>query len=98
MYIVDGVAYAGQQQKPVKVICVQPLGDYKLRLRFNTGDCGIFDASPLLEKEAFYPLKDKATFSQVFIDFGVLCWLNGEIDISPEFVLQNTILDSLARA
>lgn len=31
-------------------------------------------------------LKDKAAFGRVYIDFGVLTWADGEIDIAPEYV------------
>ena len=37
MYIIDGIAYAGEKTKPIKVSGVRPLDDFKLWLRFNTG-------------------------------------------------------------
>ena len=90
MYVVNGIAYAGEREKPVTVICARPLDGYQLQLRFSDGRSGIFDAAELLNQPAFVPLKDKAAFDRVYIDFGVLTWADGEIDIAPEYVYAHT--------
>lgn len=59
MYICDGIAYAGEKIPEVKVCGVRPLADYKLWLRFSTGETKIFDFKTLLDQPAFLPLKDK---------------------------------------
>ena len=43
MYIVDGIAYAGDRKPVIRISGVRPLEDYKLWLRFNTGETKIFD-------------------------------------------------------
>ena len=91
MYIVDGVAYAGEKAPAIKVSGVRPLDGHKLWLRFSTGDAKVFDFSPLLSKPAFAPLADKTVFQNVYIDYGVTVWNNGEIDIAPTFLYENSV-------
>lgn len=88
MYIRNGIAYAGEEKPPLKVSGVRPLDDYKLWLRFNNGEIKIFDFKPELDFPAFSPLKDKALFNSVYIDYGVTVWNDGDIDIAPEHLYQ----------
>ena len=48
MYVIDGIAYAGEQPKPVRVKAVRPLELYKVFITFTDGQQKIFDFSPLL--------------------------------------------------
>jgi hypothetical protein len=89
MFIKDGIAYAGETEKPITVISARAIEDYKLWLRFSTGETKIFDFLPLLNNKIFLPLMDKALFNDVYIDYGVTVWKNGEIDIAPEYLYQN---------
>ena len=91
MYIVDGIAHAGEQQKAIKVCGIRPLDNYTLWLRFNTGEVKQFDFTSLLEKAAYKPLKDVDLFKCVYIDYGVPVWNDGDIDISPEFLYENSV-------
>ena len=84
MYIVDGIAYAGEQKPPIKISGVRPLPDHRLWVRFNTGEAKVFDFTPLLSAPAFAPLQDEELFRQVYIDYGVTVWCDGDIDIAPE--------------
>jgi len=84
MYIVKGIAYAGEPTPELKVSGVRPLPEYKLWVRFNTGETRIFDVAPLLDKPAFAPLRDLEVFAGVYIDYGVTVWKDGKIDIAPE--------------
>ena len=84
MYIIDGIAYAGEQTPALKVSGVRPLRDHRLWVRFNTGEVKVFDFSPLLDTVAFAPLEDESVFRSVYIDYGIPMWNNGEIDIAPE--------------
>ncbi len=90
MYIKDGIAYAGEAKKPVKVFGVRPCDDYVLWLRFSTGEAKVFDFKPLLDDVAFQPLLDKDVFNSVYIDYGVTVWNDGDIDISPEYLYNNS--------
>ena len=88
MYIVDGIAYAGDQKPEIKVCGIRPLEGHKLWLRFNTGEAKIFDFMPLLEYEAFKPLADVKEFMGVYIDYGIPVWKDGEIDIDPQYLYE----------
>ena len=91
MYIVDGIAYAGDRRASVKVQGVRPLDGYRLWLRFSTGEAKVFDFTPLLSDPAFLPLRDPELFRGVYIDYGATVWNDGEIDIAPEYLYQNAI-------
>jgi len=91
MYIKDGVAYAGEPAPMLKVYGVRPMENYKLWLRFSTGETKIFDCTELLSMPAFAPLKDTAVFNGVYIDFGVPVWNDGDIDIAPEMLYEKGV-------
>ena len=89
MYIVDGIAYAGEQEPAIRVSGVRPLTEHRLWLRFSTGEAKVFDFTPLLSEPAFVPLRNEAVFQSVYIDYGVTVWNNGEIDIDPNYLYAN---------
>jgi hypothetical protein len=91
MYIVEGIAYAGERAPTVKVCGVRPLENHRLWLRFNTGEARIFDFTALLDQPAFTALNDPNVFNGVYIDYGVTVWENGDIDIAPEFLYENSV-------
>lgn len=86
MYVVDGIAYAGEQAPTIKVCGVRPMEDHRLWVRFNTGEAKVFDFGPLLREPAFSPLSDPKVFAGVYIDYGVTVWLEGEVDIAPQYL------------
>lgn len=92
MYIVNGIAYAGEPQLELKVCGVRPLEDFLLWVRFNTGETKVFDFKPLLKEKAFLPIANKETFSMVYIDYGVPVWNDGEIDIAPEKLYEEGVV------
>ena len=51
---------------------------------FSTGEARLLDAYDLIRMEAFGPLSDEEVFKGFSIKSGVLCWLDGAIDIAPE--------------
>ncbi len=91
MYIVNGIAYAGEKSPEIKIVGVRPLDNYKLWVRFNTGETKTFDFNPLLNKTAYKPLADTNKFKECYIDYGVVVWNNGDIDISPEYLYENGV-------
>jgi len=91
MYVVDGIAYAGEREKPLSVVAVRPLDGYKLWVHFSTGVYKVFDFEPLLDSGAFNVLKDKNIFNGVYVDGGVPCWDNGQIDIAPEYIYEKGV-------
>lgn len=95
MHIVNGIAYAGDPTPVMKVSGVRPLEGHRLWVRFNTGEVRIVDFKPLLEEPAFTALRDEKTFREVYIDYGVAVWLDGEIDIAPEALYEQGVATEL---
>lgn len=91
MYIIDGIAYAGEQKPAIKVVGVRPLQSFCLWVRFNTSEVKVFDFKPLLNTPAFKPLSDEDIFKTVYIDYGVTVWNDGEIDIAPETLYKDGV-------
>ena len=84
MYIVNDVVYAGAPDAGLKVQAARVTAPHMLLVTFNTGEERVFDAVPLLDLEAFKPLRDEAVFEDFSISHGVLTWLDESIDIAPE--------------
>ncbi len=93
MYIVDGIAYAGDRKPVLRVTGVRPLNDFRLWTRFNNGEARVFDFKPLLKMPGYAPLSNIDTFKGVYIDYGVPVWNNGDIDIAPEYLYENGVSD-----
>lgn len=66
-----------------KVMQVNALDDFRLKMKFNTGETRIFDARPYPQKGVFQKLQDKNLFSQAYIALDTVCWPGG-LDIAPE--------------
>jgi hypothetical protein len=90
MYIIDGIAYAGEPVKDIEVSKAAALDNLMLLVTFNTGEKRLFDASVLLQYPAFKPLENDEVFKSVNTEHGVLTWLDGDIDIAPETLYKNS--------
>lgn len=90
MYIIDGIAYAGEPTKPVRVKSIRPLDDYKLLILFTDGERRIFDFKPLLDMPCYQPLKDAELFRRVYIECGTAAW-SEDIDIAPETLYADSV-------
>ena len=67
-----------------RVVRVEPLPNYRLRVEFDDGVEGTIDLSGELVGEVFEPLRDEALFRQVMVDeYGAVCWPNGA-DLAPD--------------
>ena len=91
MYIKDGIAYAGEISPRIEVCGIRALDNYILWMRFNNGEINTFDFQPLLHEPAFIPLSDIDTFKDVYLDYGIPTWLEGDIDLSPDYLYENSI-------
>ncbi|MDD2717223.1 MAG: DUF2442 domain-containing protein [Candidatus Wallbacteria bacterium] len=69
---------------------VKALPDYKLQLTFDSGEQGIYDVRPLLEKGHFKELRDIALFNSVRISFDTVVWSNG-VDLCPEMLYEDSM-------
>ena len=60
---------------------VHSLGDYRLELVFENGECRIFDAKPYLHRGIFTRLQNRAVFQSARVVAGSVEWA-GELDLS----------------
>ena len=90
MYIIDGIAYAGELTGTIEIEKVDALDDMILLLTFSTGEKRLYDATALLEYPAFKPLENEEVFKSAKVEYGVVVWLDGAIDVAPETLYKNS--------
>jgi len=90
MYIINGIAYAGELINGIEIIKVTALDDMILLLTFNTGEKRLYDATELLKYPAFKPLENDEAFKSAKVEYGTVVWLDGNIDIAPETLYENS--------
>lgn len=90
MIIRDGMCYPDEPQPMLRIVAADRLGDYRLMVTFNDGEKRIFDGHSLLNGPVFAPLADEKVFNDYALDYETLTWLNGEVDIAPEFVYEHS--------
>jgi Protein of unknown function (DUF2442) len=74
-----------------KIINVEPLENYKLKLKFTDNSIREFDMNPYLTYPAFEDLKEDALFKKASIFLGSVKW-NDEIDMSPDTLFMDSNL------
>lgn len=84
MYIENGIAYAGTPTKEIRIRAVKALDDMMMILTFTSGERRLYDATQLLAYPAFQPLRDETVFKSAAVEYGMVVWNDGEIDIAPE--------------
>ena len=89
LYIKNGICYSGSIQEDIRVTEAKPLRGGIILVTFSTGEKRLFDTTRLTGP-AFAPLADEEVFSHPAIFHGVITWKNGEIDIAPETVYQES--------
>lgn len=71
------------------VTAAQKLDGYKLELTFNDNKKVIVDCTPIISKyKIFEPLREKSVFDNFNLDGWTVTWLNGKIDIAPEYLYE----------
>jgi hypothetical protein len=81
----DELEIGSEGAEMVSVVAVEPLEDYKLRIKLSDGRTGIFDVLPYLNKGVFRELKDQNYFRRVYVDCDTVVWPH-EQDIAPETI------------
>jgi hypothetical protein len=68
-----------------RVVDVEALGDFRLRLTFSDGFVRELDFDGVLVDGVFGPLSDREYFARAFVDevAGTIAWPNG-IDLDPD--------------
>lgn len=59
MYVVDGIAYAGEPVAGIEVASARYVGNSILLVIFSTGEVHLFDVTCLLHMPVFKPLEDE---------------------------------------
>ena len=90
MFIVDGIAYAGEPTPVMGVKAARVVADRVLLVTFSTGEERLFDATVLLDKPVYAPLSDPQVFADFAVDHEILTWENGDIDVATEFVYDHS--------
>ena len=86
MYEKDGIVYAGENNKVFSIVAVRNLGNYNLLILFTNHKERIVDCKKLLQFEIFEELKDINVFNSYKLDGTTLTWLDGKLDIAPEYL------------
>ena len=86
MYEINGIVYADNPAPLITVKYARPLDNYRLLVRFSTGEEKRIDISDLLDEQVFKPLQDLNIFRSVYVDYGTVVWCDGAIDIAPEYL------------
>ena len=74
------------------VTSAKSLNGYRLALTFNDGSQRVFDFEPLIEQyPVFSSLRDKSIFDHFDLDGWTVTWMNGDIDIAPEYLYENSV-------
>ena len=99
MYEIDGICYAGTQDCEIRIADAQPLQGGMLLVEFASGEKRLFDTTAI-EGAAFAPLREGTAQESVRVGHGFVSWLDGTIDISPEYVYEHsfkydTIIDGV---
>lgn len=84
MYIKDSIAYASSIDKNIKVLRFRIIDHLYLLIYFSNKETRVYDASSLLNYPAFKPLADRDFFRKAYLENGTIVWDNGNIDIAPE--------------
>ena len=73
-----------------RVIDVEYLHDYVMKLEFNNGETRLVDFDPLLHGKFYDELRDKRKFVQFGLTSWTLEWYNG-VDFAPEFLYEHSV-------
>lgn len=71
----------------LRILDVDYMGEYKLRIKFSDGVTKMVDLKPYLTGEVFGELLDKSKFIQYGLTCVTIEWANGA-DLAPEFLYE----------
>lgn len=71
----------------LRILDVDYMGEYKLRIKFSDGVTKLVDLKPYLTGEVFGELLDKSKFIQYGLTRVTIEWANGA-DLAPEFLYE----------
>ncbi len=89
MFEFNGIVYANEFKKSIKVVDAKVTDYLMMLLTFSTGEKRVFDAS-ILSGSAFEPLKDESIFQNFKIVHGAVTWMDEDIDCAPEYMYEHS--------
>ena len=90
MYELDGICYAGTPSDSPRIADAVPLAGGMLLVSFTSGERRLFDTTRV-PGTAFAPLRDGSAQATVRVEHGFVSWLDGEIDLAPEYVYDHSV-------
>ncbi len=72
----------------IRIIDVDYIKDYTMKLTFSNGDVRVVDFLPLLTGKLHEPLKDLDNFIQFGLNHWTLEWYNGA-DFAPDYLYEH---------
>ncbi len=66
------------------------VGNSIFLVTFSMGEVRLFDVTRLLHMPVFKPLEDETVVQDYKVEFGVLMWCDGEVDIEPEALYERS--------
>ena len=72
----------------------EPCGGYNVKVRFDTGETGVFNCEYLTADPYWSGLKNEALFKTARAEYGTIVW-DGNIDVAPESVWERSRIESI---
>ena len=73
-----------------RVVDVEALPDYRLKLVFRSGECGIFDCKPYRKYACLSGIWADDVFPRVVADHGTVMWPDGS-DLCPDEIYEHAV-------
>lgn len=89
----DGICYAGVPSSTPRIVKAAPLVGGMLLVSFASAERRLFDTTQITGP-AFSPLRDGSAQATVRVEHGFVSWLDGEIDLAPEYVYEHSVVYS----
>lgn len=89
MYEINGIVYANEFSKSLKITDTRVTDRLMMLLTFSTGEKRVFDAT-VLNGPAFRPLANDTVFKNFKIVHGALTWMDEETDCAPEYMYEHS--------
>ena len=74
----------------MRIVDVEYLHDYVMKLEFSNGECRIVNFDSLLHGKFLDELRDKKKFIQFALTPWTLEWYNG-VDFAPEYLYEHSV-------
>lgn len=75
----------------LKIVNISATDDYFIIAEFENCVKKKINFKEYLKSQAFLPLVNIDLFKAVSLYYGIPVWLNGKIDIAPEFIYENGV-------